>query len=293
MESAYSNRLTRGYGSNGATGFNWGGVMTIILVIAGLAVIYLLYNFMYSAPTSNMVVLVPKQHNATEEAKELPKIPIPFEGGDYSFSTWIYISSYHRNRNMVKHIFELKGKDNFSTMVVGLGPMRNSVIVRVHTKDLDAGTTGAAAPTTGAGGAPVAPPPIVDTELSRTIVSDLFKPMAADAAAASDVQPQCDLALIDMQRWVHLAVVMSGRTIDVYLDGKLARSCVANSYFKVDPTGVTPVVLDKGGFDGYISNLAVANYAMNPGEIYRTYISGPSGASNDILKWIGSLFTGA
>lgn len=267
------------------------GLMTVILVLAGLTAIYFLYDYLYSAPSSNLTVLVPKQHSATEMIKDPAKIPIPFEGGDYSFSTWIYISSYNRNRNMVKHIFELKG-EFFSTLVVGLGGVRNSVVVRVHTKDLDGAAVSGTAPVTN-NGMPVATPPLDYGELDKQRLDNLFRPMADQATNTSDTQPQCDLAEIDMQRWVHLAVVMSGRTIDVYLDGKLARSCVAHSYFKVDPTGVKPVICDRGGFDGYIANLAVANYAFNPGEVYRMYVSGPGGASNDVFKWIGSLFTGA
>jgi hypothetical protein len=278
------------YANNaGKQGF---GIMTLLLVIAGMVAIYFLYDYLYSAPSSNLVVLVPKQHAASEAVKDLPKVPTPFEGGDYSFSTWVYINSFNRNMNTPKHIFELKG-DFFSTLLVGLGGARNTVIVRAHTKDLEGAMSEGTAPAQSGGGSPMAGPSSDVAELSQKIVDDMFKPMAGAAAAADGVQPQCDLAEIDLQRWVHLAVVMSGRTMDVYLDGKLARSCVSKSYFKVDPMGVKPVVCDRGGFDGYISNLAVANYAMNPGEIYRTYISGPQGASNDVFKWIGSLFTGA
>jgi hypothetical protein len=281
--SSYANNAGKG-------GF---GFMTLILVVAGLVAIYFLYSALYSAPSSNVVTLVPNQHAASEAVKDLPKIPTPFEGGDYTFSTWVYINSFNRNMNTPKHIFELKG-DFFSTLLVGLGGARNTVIVRAHTKDLDTAAAGSTAPPPSeGGGSPMAGPSSDSAELSHKIVEDMFKPMAGATAAADGAQPQCDLAEIDLQRWVHLAVVMSGRTMDVYLDGKLARSCVSKSYFKVDPMGVKPVVCDRGGFDGYIANLGVANYAMNPGEIYRAYISGPQGASNDVFKWIGSLFTGA
>jgi hypothetical protein len=91
-----------------------------------------------------------------------------------------------------------------------------------------------------------------------------------------------------------LTVVLTGRTIDVYLDGKLSRSCMSQSFYKVDPTGVKPVLADRGGFDGYIGNTSVANYAMNPDEIYRTYLSGPEGAASmDFIGWFISLFKGS
>jgi hypothetical protein len=91
-----------------------------------------------------------------------------------------------------------------------------------------------------------------------------------------------------------ITVVLTGRTIDVYLDGKLSRSCMSHSFYKVDPTGVKPVLTDRGGFDGYIGNTSVANYAMNPDEIYRGYLSGPEGAASmDFIGWFISLFKGS
>ena len=66
------------------------------------------------------------------------------------------------------------------------------------------------------------------------------------------------------------------------------------SYYKVDPTGVTPLITARGGFDGHLGLTSVGNYAMNPDEIYRTYLSGPEGASTiDFIGWITSLFRGS
>jgi hypothetical protein len=144
---------------------------------------------------------------------------------------------------------------------------------------------------------------LVEGDLSAKNIRTMFTPMTAEDTL-SDSKTMCDLPEIDMQRWVMITVVLSGRSIDVYLDGKLARSCVTKSYFKVDPTGVTPKVSDPpnitdstkdsvgGGFDGYTSEMSVANYAMNPAEIYRMYIAGPEGATLDIVDWVKSLFTG-
>jgi len=105
--------------------------------------------------------------------------------------------------------------------------------------------------------------------------------------------PPCDIPEIDLQRWTMITTVLSGRTIDVYIDGKLSRSCINKSYYKVDPTGVKMKLVDRGGFDGYIGNTTVGSYSMNPDEIYRAYQSGPQGSSFNIIQWILSLFKGA
>ena len=76
-----------------------------------------------------------------------------------------------------------------------------------------------------------------------------------------------DLNAIDFQRWVQVTVILSGRSIDVYMDGKLSRSCITNSYFKVDPTGIKATLLTNGGFDGYLSKVQLSNMALNPSDI--------------------------
>jgi len=131
-------------------------------------------------------------------------------------------------------------------------------------------------------------------KLSTDTVDAMFQPMTSDDSLLTGVPIQCDIPEIDLQRWTMVTVSLSGRTIDVYVDGKLSRSCTTPSYFRVDPTkDITVNIADRGGFDGYIGNTTLGNYTMNPDEIYRMYLSGPSGTSLDVFSWIASLFSGA
>jgi DNA-binding beta-propeller fold protein YncE len=142
--------------------------------------------------------------------------------------------------------------------------------------------------------ATTAPPGVSGTDgtLNAGSMNAFFGTFAMDDDMMTAL-PACDLPEFDLQRWVMLTVVLNGRTIDVYMDGKLVRSCTTKSFYKVDPSGVRAVICDRGGFDGYISNAAVANYAMNPDQIYRTYLSGPEGGTLNIFSWLGGLFSGA
>lgn len=191
-------------------------------------------------------------------------------------------------------MFELKGK-NFSTLLVGLGAFKNTLMVRTHSKDVSEMAPGAGP--TGPGGT-TAPPNAEDSmrsdgTLKRDDVTNMFKEMAMDDSLLN-TPPVCDLTEVDLQRWTMATVVISGRTIDVYVDGKLKRSCITRSYFKVDPTGgITASVCENGGFDGFVSNVGVSNYSLNPDEIYKLYTAGPGGATWDITKWIASIFTGS
>ena len=81
-------------------------------------------------------------------------------------------------------------------------------------------------------------------------------------------------------------------SFDVYIDGKLSRSCVTGSYYKVDPTGVKLKVAERGGFDGYLNGISTFNYPLSPADVYRLYEVGPAGKSAGINSLVSSLFGG-
>lgn len=296
------------------------GLMTFVYLLLGLTAIYYLYRFLNTSSETKTTVLVSGKREADVAPEKIPPLPTPYEGGEYSFNTWLYISSMNKNLNTLKHIFEIQG-DNFSTILVALGAFNNTLVVRTHTIGVDGfqalqvsgGPYGGSGPAgsgpgsgpagSGPGSGPrgsgpamsVIPPNAAMTpgSLSAATIKRMFMPMAMNDQLLT-TPAICDLPEIDMQRWTMVTVVLSGRTIDVYLDGKLSRSCMGTSYYKVDPTGVTPVIAARGGFDGYIGMTSVGNYAMNPDEIYRAYLSGPEGSSTvDFVGWFTSLIRGS
>jgi len=281
--------------SNTGSGF---GMLNVVFVILGLAAIYYLYRFLYTSKNTTATVLIPSQQSASMPPATPPTAPTPFEGGEYSVNTWIYVSSFNKNRNTRKHVLEIKGQ-YFSTLLIALGAFKNTLTVRTHSIDVvqgfqsGSGSKGSGSKGSGSSVTTTAPPNAGTVgSLAADDVDALFEPLAMDDELL-DAPPICDLPEIDLQRWTMITVVISGRTIDVYLDGKLSRSCTSSSYYKVDPTGVKMNIVDRGGFDGYIGNTMAGAYSMNPDEIYRAYLSGPQGSSMDILAWITSIFKGA
>jgi hypothetical protein len=269
-------------------------IFTLIYILIGLAAIYYFYQYIFKTDIS-MTTLVSGDQDGSVSPSSIPGIPTPYEGGEYTVSTWIYVNSFNKNRNTKKHIFELQGQ-YFSTLLIGLGAFNNTLMVRTHTQDPTMNVAGGS-PSGSPSGSPLSPtPPNAATQagnLSAAALTTLFTPMAMDDSLLT-TQPVCDLPEIDMQRWTMVTVVLTGRVIDVYLDGKLSRSCTSSTFYKVDPTGVKPVITARGGFDGHLGNTQVANHAMNPDEIYRAYLAGPNGSgSMDPLGWFISLFKGS
>lgn len=115
-----------------------------------------------------------------------------------------------------------------------------------------------------------------------------------------DPNDQCDVVDVGIQRWVHVAVVMWNRTLDVYKNGKLVRSCiidgvVPNEGFKSKliiggkgPGAHEDDNISKGGSWGAISHVQYFNHALNAKQIYKRYRKGPNNWS--LLQDFKNLF---
>lgn len=227
-------------------------VLTTVLIIAA---VYYLYRYLVSPTTTASTVLFGGPISADTTNTTAPEygvnaLPALYEGGEYSVSVWVYINDYAFKRGYPKNIFALGG-DTFKTLIVGLSPYTNVVNCRLTTAN-----------TTGTDG-------FIATSALTGFYSNLAPTGISDPGTAI-----CDLPNIDMQKWVLLTVVLSGRMCDLYMDGKLARSCTLPDYFKVD-TGYKLSPLMQRGFGGYVCNLTAYGYALNPDEVYRNYMAGP------------------
>ena len=263
---------------NGIPGIGGFGGMTqtitsIVFVILGAVLLYYIYKYFFESQGLDSKALVttaiPGNPTKTPSTYEIPAV---YEGGEYSITFWTYITAFKDQVGKAKHILELAPNSTTgtpaSTLVVGLGPFNNKLMVRVSTN---------------ATGSEV---------LTQANVQNIFQGTAVPPGQLmNDTMPVCDLPEVELQRWVCFGIVLNGRTVDVYMDGKLARSCVLPSFYTVDPNGVSMKILQYGGFDGYLSNLYVHNQALNPDQMYRIYMSGPSDiTAGGFWGWIKSIF---
>ena len=96
----------------------------------------------------------------------------------------------------------------------------------------------------------------------------------------------CHVSNIPIQRWVCLIVSIYGRTLDIYLDGKLVRTCVlpSVSVALANQTQLTNLEIG-GGFDGFITSIRYKAQPVNPQEAWNTYTDGYGGSMlQDILN---------
>ena len=109
---------------------------------------------------------------------------------------------------------------------------------------------------------------------------DVIVSYQPDHESDSDKKPthECKITNIPLQKWVNLIVSLTTRSLDVYLDGKLVKTCVlpgvplVNKDANIDLTPSPP-----GGFDGFTSKFQYIPNPVNPQEAYNIYKEGFGG----------------
>jgi hypothetical protein len=190
-------------------------------------------------------------------------------GGEYSLQLWIFISSWDYKAGQAKHVFSLAsdgkpagGRPEHVSMLGMLYPNENKMMIRVHQ---DKEGLGAA----GAGGG--------QDFTVLTNIAALYKGTLTPGNFQTTMDyPICDINDIDLQKWVCLSIVVSGRVVDVYVDGKLSRSCVCPGVPIIE-TGKNSITLcANGGFGGALSTTRFYGYALTPAAVYALYQDGPA-----------------
>jgi hypothetical protein len=184
-------------------------------------------------------------------------VPQIYSGGEYSISTWIYVTNWNLNKGANKPFLILSGgapeSSGFMTLVMYLGQYTNKLGIRVSQ---DTGNSN-------------------NGRLSYTSDYNAIVSGASPYSDAGGDFKKCDIESIDLQRWVCITAVLTGRTLDIYMDGKLSRSCLLDGLFMVDGDNSTLKLAGPDGFGGLIGVTRAANFAYSPDKVYSVYQAGP------------------
>ncbi len=267
-------------------------VMGIVFLILVLVALYYLYQYLYGkSPAQGSVTIlqgnipittVNRDSDSGKDAVSKTEISGVLDGGEYSVSFWVYVADTKSMAGGAKlaHLMEIS-KNRFATekgntlVFVGLSPKDGTLVVRQNTSD--------------------------NYNINNKLTSSTSTQYPLDGLITNynsgttfKDDSRCDIINgIEYQRWILVTVVGNGRTLDVYVDGKLARSCVYSSNFALgSPDGKATAYfgLDNGGnMKGYFSSGKFYNYALTPDAVWALYQQGPSG-SLSITDWFKNLF---
>ena len=262
-------------------------IQLVIYLLVAAVIFYIVYVVLFPPPDEYQQLIVPDTQAASGlDVQEKIKKKISIEtGGEYTFTTWIYIANWDYKAGQVKHVFSLasngapgNGRPDHVTMIGALYPNENKMMIRVFQDATTAAN----------------PPPNQGPDFTlKSNLDQLFGGSLGMSSLNSTIGfPICDIQDIDLQKWINLTVVVNGRVIDVYVDGKLARSCVTAGIPTVEKGDQYLTVGQFNGWGGSVSTTSVFGYALTPGRIYEIYQTGPNqgtgyDAKYGFLGWLG------
>jgi hypothetical protein len=209
---------------------------------------------------------------------------------NFTYSMWVFVDDWNYKFGSAKTVLDR----NTSPLVV-LGDRPNTMNVKVRyyksqsptggtvtvaASEIDTAATNAACVACNSGyncacdscnqGVPVDAP-----ETTAAYGKDK-EPTSGGSSANTEVH-NCQIENIPIQKWANIIVSLYGSTLDVYLNGKLVRTCVLPGVPSIDNTSdikVTPY----GGFSGWTTNFKYWSNASNPQEAYNIYKDGFGGS---------------
>ena len=135
----------------------------------------------------------------------------------------------------------------------------------------------------------------IELQLHKMAMVDKTTPSPAGNTAVGQEEDQpnmydeCTLEDIPIQKWTHIVVSVYNNNIEIYMDGRLHKSCNLSGYPK--PNLYNMHVTPNGGFNGFLAQLDYSNAALPVDEIYKIYRRGPK-LQKSIMEKVSELGTG-
>ena len=227
-------------------------------LILGVVIVVVLLYIIWSYFFTSMEVLMSFQKGTELTTKSLDKI-VDGSRNNYSFSVWVYVDEWGVNYDNNKNILAIApGITSPCFFALFLSPRTNDLNIYVEP------STAPSVPTTG----------------------NIF----------NSLKTTCGVTNFPLQTWVNISVSVYNRAIDVYIDGKLIRTCsmtkVAsaisnrNNIFiggsRITGGSGTPGNNEVPGFSGFIASVVYSPEVFSPKEVWDIYARGYTNSAFDL-----------
>lgn len=232
--------------SSSISGFTNSKIVDIVLLVIIIVIIcvslYAIYKH-FSNKRHNEPLLIDQPVDATIARMILSENIPTSDSNEFTINFWMFVRDWNHNYNKPKCVLYY-GDPNCkqASPLIFLYPNTNNLMIRMAQNKKCEGKS--------------------------------MNPFSCNYEGIFDNKKPCDVSNIPLQRWVQISVVLWNTTTDVYVNGKLARSCTYPDVPKM-MTGQNIYIGQGGGFNGYISRLRYFNYAIDPRQAYVLYKDGP------------------
>lgn len=172
------------------------------------------------------------------------------QGGNYGIQWWMFIQDWDYKFGEKKPIIR-RGSEGVFNPYIYLGETDNTMFVNISVFPHGADSSGSTAPS------------------------------SVGATGPTDDSFVCKVPNVPLQKWFAVSVSVSGRNLDIYLDGLLVRSCLLPGVPKT-PTGSLEI-MPGGGFSGSVIDLFHYSRALVPADAQMFVAKGTRGTTYNAL----------
>jgi hypothetical protein len=223
--------------------------MDLKLIIGVVIVVIILY-IIWSYFFTSMEVLMSFQDAAVSKSVALTSIDS--SKSNYSFSAWTYINDWGTNYGKRKNILVIPdGASSFYYFALYFSETTNNLEIYVRTQ--------------------------AATSTTNSYTTD------------SGITATCNVTNFPLQTWVNISISVYNRAIDVYIDGKLIKTCSMTDVARPIPTGKSIYIggdvassSKLPGFSGYIASVLYNSEVFSPKEAWDIYARGYNNSAFDL-----------
>jgi len=224
--------------------------LSIVITIVVIVLIFMLLKYIFSDPYT-LQNIQSGQTSSTISASSLATNSTNTPSSNFAYSVWFYINDWNYRYGEAKVIFGRMGAKSSSQ------------------------TTGSVPGISGLDPCPAVVLGAVENNIAVSLGCYPGADQQPTTPGGNTVVQTCSVANVPIQKWVNLIISVYGRTMDLYIDGKLVRTCLLPGVASVNNNAniyVTPA----GGFDGYTAKLQYYPNSINPQEAWNIYTQGYS-----------------
>jgi hypothetical protein len=219
---------------------------SIILFVIIIVLLIIVISYV-SQDLNTLTDIMSAQTMQKIEAQDLPAYSSSGNTTNFTYSIWFFIDDWNYRYGEPKSIFGRMSTgtgERHPCPSVALGPILNNIIV------------------------------------SLAVYPGLDE-MPEDGS--NFVVHTCGISNVPIQKWCNFFLSVYGRTLDLYLDGKLVRTCVLPGVANID-SDASVYVTPMGGFSGWTSRFQYWPESSNPQKAWDVYKAGYGGSL------LGSMF---
>lgn len=224
-------------------------IRNILLIVIIIVLLYIVIRYVFS-DVNTLTSLNDATTMQTISASSLATSDVT-NSSNYTYSVWFYINDWNYKYGDAKILYGRMGQstndNNITLETIKQGSPCPAVVLGAIENNLQ----------------------ILLTCFAGTT------PLSNEDSTNSDgsIIHTCNISNIPIQKWVNLLISVYGRTLDVYLDGKLVKTCVLPGVAKIN-SDASVYVTPAGGFSGYTAKFQYYPNSTDPQTAFNIYKKG-------------------